>query len=70
MLFTQSKEMKFLNACEITAFITAFSNILAQKLGNDELNLLAAIFSQIGDTLETIAAQRELCCSDPKPSIQ
>lgn len=59
-----------MNACEITAFITAFSNILAQNLGNDELNLLAAIFSQIGDTLDTIVAQRELCCSDTTSLIQ
>lgn len=50
-----------MNACEITASVTALANIIAQKLENDELALLGAIFTQLGDTLETITAQRELC---------
>lgn len=50
-----------MNACEITASVTAIANIIAQKLENDELALLGAIFTQLGDTLETITAQRELC---------
>lgn len=52
-----------MNACEITASVTALANIIAQKLENDELALLGAIFTQLGDTLETITAQRELCQS-------
>ena len=53
-----------MNPCEITALVTAFSNILAQNLTENELNLVAAIFSQIGDTLNTIAAQKALCSSN------
>lgn len=50
-----------MNACEITASVTAVANVLAQNLGDDELALLGAILTQLGDTLETISAQRELC---------
>ncbi|MGN0537772.1 MAG: DUF6774 domain-containing protein [Acutalibacteraceae bacterium] len=53
-----------MNPCEITALVTAFSNILAQNLTENELNLAAAIFSQIGDTLDTIAAQKAFCSSN------
>lgn len=53
-----------MNPCEITALVTAFSNILAQNLTENELNLISAIFSQIGDTLDTIAAQKALCSSN------
>lgn len=59
-----------MNPCEITALVTAFSNILAQNLTENELNLAAAIFSQIGETLNTIIAQREFCCSKEKSLCQ
>lgn len=47
--------------CELTASITAIANALACKLTINELNLLGAIFSQLGDTLTTIATQRSIC---------
>lgn len=50
-----------MNACELTALITAFANTLAGKLNINQLNLLGSVFSQLGDTLTTIAAQKTLC---------
>lgn len=50
-----------MNHCELTASITAVANILASKLDNNELNLLATALVQLGDTLVTIAVNRELC---------
>ena len=47
-----------MNSCELTAAVTALSNVIASKLSATELALTAAIFVQIGDTLATIAAQR------------
>ena len=47
-----------MNACELTASVTAVANALACKLNNDELTLLAAVLVQLGDTLATIATQR------------
>lgn len=50
-----------MNSCELTASITAIANALSCKLNNDEITMLAAIFVQLGDTLATIAVQREFC---------
>lgn len=41
--------------------MTALANAIACKLNDDEVGLLAVIFTQLGDTLETIAVQRALC---------
>lgn len=57
-----------MNACELTTFISALANVLAQKLDDDELALFASATVQLGDTLETIVAQREYqqskCCQN------
>lgn len=57
-----------MNACELTTFISALANVLAQKLDDDELGVFASATVQLGDTLETILAQREYqkskCCSN------
>ena len=50
-----------MNSCEITASVTALANLMAQKLDSDELSLLGAVFTQLGDTLATIAAHNALC---------
>lgn len=50
-----------MNSCELTASITALANALACGLTADEIDLLGAVFTQLGDTLVTIAAQRSLC---------
>ena len=50
--------------CELTAGVTALANLLACRLGEAELNLLALVLTQLGDTLATIAAQRQCCCAE------
>lgn len=50
-----------MNSCELTTAITALANALACKLSNDEMNLLGAVLSQLGDTLATISTQRSIC---------
>ena len=50
--------------CDPLALTTAINTLavaIAAQLNDNELNMLAAIFNQLGDTLETIAAQREFC---------
>ena len=44
---------------ELTAVITAVANALGNQYYAQELSLLALIFTQLGDTLATIAALRE-----------
>ena len=51
--------------CDPLALTTAVNTLavaIAGRLPDDrDLALAAAIFTQLGDTLETIAAQRERC---------
>ena len=50
-----------MNACELTAGITALANGIACKLNDEEVVLLASVLVQLGDTLVTIATQRSIC---------
>ena len=45
---------------------TAAANALACRLTDDELTLLGATLTQLGDTLVTIAAQRSICNSQKR----
>lgn len=58
-----------MSSCELTASITALANMLACKLTKDELALLATVCTQLGDTLETIIVQNEICCKKIKKTI-
>ena len=49
------------NACELTALITAAANTLACGLTPEEVGLLGAIFIQLGDSLTTIGLQKSVC---------
>ncbi len=42
----------------LTLSITLYANALACQINDDQLDLLAAIFTQLGDTLATISTQR------------
>ena len=50
-----------MNACELTASVTAAANAIACRLCDDDLVLLAAVLVQLGDTLATIATRRSMC---------
>ena len=58
-----------MNPCELTTGVTALANVLANSLTDDELELVAALFMQLGDTQATIAAQRSIC-SRSKTNLQ
>lgn len=49
---------------ELAASITAAAVAMAKDKSENEINLLGAVFSQLGDTLETIAAQKACCSSN------
>ncbi len=49
------------NELEFTTAINTISVMAAQCLDDDELALVAAAVMQIGDTLATIAVQRDIC---------
>ncbi|MCC8042378.1 MAG: hypothetical protein LIO69_02480 [Oscillospiraceae bacterium] len=50
-----------MSGAEITAAVTAAANVMAEKLNANELAFLGAVFTQLADTLLTIAASMELC---------
>lgn len=50
-----------MNSCELVTFISALACAISKDLSNDEIVLLAAIFTQLGDTLATIATQNQIC---------
>ena len=58
-----------MNSLELTATITAIANAISCRLTIDELALLAGILVQLGDTLATIAAQKNLCQNEAKSPL-
>lgn len=53
-----------MNPCQLTMSVTALANSIACDLSDEDLELAAAIFSQLGDTLATIAVQRARCTKE------
>ena len=50
--------------CDPLALTTAVNTLavaIAAQLNDQELGMVGAVLTQLGDTLETISAQRELC---------
>ena len=56
-----------MNACQLTASITAIANYLACNLTQEELELLGVTLTQLGDTLLTIVTQKSICCDKGTP---
>lgn len=52
-----------MNACELTASVTAAANAIVCQFNDNNRNLLSAVLVQLGDTLATIAAQRAICAA-------
>lgn len=54
-------------SCDPLALTTAINTLavaIAAQLNTNELNMVSAVFNQLGETLVTIAAQREMCSPD------
>lgn len=50
-----------LDPCGLAVGVSALGAALAKQLTDNQLELWAAIFNQLGETLATIAVQRQLC---------
>ncbi len=50
-----------MNPCDLAATVTAIACSIFKCYPKEELTVIAAIFSQLGDTLNTMIAQDELC---------
>lgn len=53
-----------MQSCELVAIVSSIACCLAKDRSEDEIALLSSIFNQLGDTLGTISAHRDLCCND------
>jgi len=53
-----------MNSCELATFVSATACSISNCVTEKELELLAAVFSQLGDTITTILTHRGLCNND------
>ena len=58
-----------MNACELTAAITALANTIACGRSTEETTILGTVLTQLGDTLLTIATHRDICCTESKDPL-
>lgn len=50
-----------MNSCELVTLISTLACTLSKIYTKEELTIMAAAFSQLGETLETILTHDELC---------
>lgn len=50
-----------MDECELVLFVSTVACSLSKCCSTDELNILSVAFTQLGDTLATILAKRQLC---------
>jgi len=60
-----------MSGLELTSLVTLIANYIACNIkDDDELALLAAIYTQLGDTLATIVAQNIVCSRMQEEEIE
>ncbi|MDE6412891.1 MAG: hypothetical protein K2K42_03215 [Eubacterium sp.] len=52
--------MFFIDPCAVNMSVSALACAIAEGKSMDEINALGAFFSQLGDSLETMAAVQQL----------
>ncbi|HEX3075357.1 MAG TPA: DUF6774 domain-containing protein [Lachnospiraceae bacterium] len=52
-----------MQSCEFVTYVTALACAISNCSSKEELPLIAATLTQLGDTLATMLAQEELCSS-------
>ena len=57
-----------MQSCELAMLVTSLACCIAQDRSEDEIALISAVLSQLGDTLATIAAQEAFCSPDKDDS--
>lgn len=52
-----------MNSCELVNLVSMLSCIIVQNYSDEEIGVLAAVFTQLGDSLATILANEALRAS-------
>lgn len=55
-----------MDSCELVTTITAIACVIAKNCSKEELPLIAASLTQLGDTLATMEAHQGFCKEDVK----
>ncbi|NLO10226.1 MAG: hypothetical protein GX129_10230 [Clostridiales bacterium] len=50
-----------MDECELVVFVSSIACSLSKCCSTDDLAILSAVFTQLGDSLATILTKRELC---------
>lgn len=50
-----------MDECELVVFVSTVACTLSKCCSTDDLTILSAVFSQLGDSLATILTKRQLC---------
>lgn len=50
-----------MNSCELVTLISSIACYISRNCSKEERSLLAAVFSQLGDTLSTMLTHEEIC---------
>lgn len=53
--------MEYMDSCELVLFISALACSISECCDEDQIGLLAVIFTQLGDTLTTISVRNGMC---------
>ena len=53
-----------MSSCNLAVSISLLACSIAENKTADELALISSFFNQLGDTIETIAAQQVICSSE------
>ncbi|MCI7789404.1 MAG: hypothetical protein MR531_01260 [Lachnospiraceae bacterium] len=57
-----------MNSCVLVTFISSLACAIAKTHSKEGISALATVFTQLGDTLSTILAHDDLCCSGNEES--
>lgn len=55
-----------MNPCEAASLVTVLACEIFKTHSLDEVQVLPALFNQLGDTLATMEAHQTLCCPSKK----
>lgn len=58
-----------MSSCELVTLISTLSCLIADNSTDDELSILSAVFTQLGDSLATILTCRSSTIPNPKKTF-
>lgn len=56
-----------MNSCELVTLVSSLACNIASSHSKEETAVIATVFTQLGDTLETILAHQEACETGAPP---